>query len=410
MEKKTIKIVIVGHIDHGKSTLIGRLMLDTKSLPNEKNEEIKKISKELGKDVQLAFLTDQLKEEREKDMTIDTTQISFKTQKNNYAIIDTPGHKEFIKNMLTGASTADAAVLVVDAQEGLMEQTRRHAYLIKLLGIQWVIVAFNKMDLARYQRKRFEVIKAGLTKFLQELPITPFSIIPISAKEGENISRPSLHMKWYKGPSLLQALNRLPLDRKKQIKPLRFCVQDIYQSEKENVVAGKVVSGIIQNGQHVMVLPLLKKTKVNLIKIYGVNKKRSYAGENIGLCLQDSKGLRRGHIIAAENNFPVPVYSFEGNVFWISREPLRINQPFSLRLMTQEVDCVAETIENPINSATLKITKGRTSELKSNQAAKIILKTKRPLVAENFSFIDELGRFVIERENRLQGVGIVSNI
>ena len=410
MDKPTANIVIIGHLDHGKSTLIGRLLLDTHSLPKGKLREIREAARELGKKTELAFLVDQLKEERQQERSIETTQASFRTAKRNYVLIDAPGHAEFITSMLTGASMADAAILIIDAYEGIKEQTWRHAYLIKLLGIQGVIVALNKMDLVKYKRKRFEVIKARLTKFLQDLPIIPFSIIPISAKEGENISRSSLRMKWYKGPPLLQALNRLPLDRKKQIKLLRFCVQDIYQSEKENVVAGKVVSGTIQNGQHVMVLPLLKKTKVNLIKIYGVNKKRAYAGENIGLCLQDSKGLRRGHIIAAENNFPVPLYSFKSNVFWISREPLRINQPFSLRLMTQEVDCVAETIENPIDSATLKITKGRAGELKSNQAAKIILKTKRPLVAENFSFIDELGRFVIERENRLQGVGIVTNI
>lgn len=410
MDKPTANIVILGHLDHGKSTLIGRLLLDTHSLPKGKLCEIREAARELGKKTELAFLVDQLKEERQQERSIETTQVSFRTAKRNYVLIDAPGHAEFITNMLTGASMADAAILIIDAYEGIKEQTRRHAYLIKLLGIQKVIVVLNKMDLVKYQRRRFEIIKARLTKFLQNLPIAPFSIIPISAKEGENICRSSLRMKWYKGSPLLQALNRLPLDRKKQIKPLRFCVQDIYQLEKENVVVGKMVSGTIQNGQHVMVLPLLKKAKVNLIKIYGANKKRAYAGENIGICLQDSKGLRRGHIISAENNFPVPLYSFKSNVFWISKEPLRINQPFLVRLMAQEVECVAEKIEKPLDSTTLKITKEKTSELKSNQAAKVILKTKTPLVVENFSFIDELGRFVIERENRLQGVGIVSNV
>lgn len=409
MDKSTAHIVIVGHLDHGKSTLIGRLLLDTHSLPNGKLREIREAAKELGKKTELAFLVDQLKEERQQERSIETTQVSFRTEKRNYVLIDAPGHAEFITNMLTGASMADAVILIVDAYEGIKEQTRRHAYLIKLLGIQKVIVALNKMDLVKYQKKRFEVIKTKLMKCLQDLSINPFSIIPISAKKGENISRPSIRMRWFTGQFFLQALHRLPLDRKKQIRPLRFCVQDIYRSPKEIICAGKVVSGTIQNGQHVMVLPLLKKTKVNLIKIYGLNKKRAYAGENIGLCLRDSKGLRRGHIIAAENNFPAPLVSFKSNIFWISQEPLRINQPFLLRLMTQEVECVAEIIENPIDSATLKITKGRASELKSNQAARVTLKTKRPLILENFSFIEELGRFVIERENRLQGVGIVSN-
>ncbi len=410
MDKPTANIVIIGHVDHGKSTLIGRLLFETRSLPKGRLQEIRDASRELNKTLELAFLVDQLKEERQLERSIETTQVSLRTAKRDYVLIDAPGHAEFITNMLTGASRADAALLIVDASEGIKDQTRRHAYLIKLLGIEKVIVALNKMDLIKYQRARFEAIKKDLLRFLGDLPLTPFSIIPISAKKGENVTRPSLRMKWNKESALLETLNRLILDKKKQIRPLRFCVQDIYPSGKENIAVGKVISGSIQNGQHVKVLPSLRKTKVNQIRIYGINRKIAQAGENIGLSLEDMKDLKRGDIIADGNNFPKPLRTLKSTVFWLSEEPLRLNQSFLLRLATQEVECVAKKIERPIDSATLKTGEEKAKELKSNQAATVTLLTKKPLVAENFSFIDELGRFVIERENRLQGLGIVSNL
>ena len=189
---------------------------------------------------------------------------------------------------------------------------------------------------------------------------------------------------------------------------MRFCIQDIYRSGRKDIVVGKVVSGIIQNGQNVMALPKLIKTKVKGIKIYGTQKKKAYAGENIGICLENMKGLKRGYIIAERNSFPFPLQSFESKIFWLSRQPLWIHQPLSLRLATQETPCVAETIEDSMDSATLRFKKGKVKELKLHQMAKVILKTKKALIAENFSFIDEIGRFVVERENRLVGVGIVS--
>lgn len=410
MDKSTNRIVIIGHVDHGKSTLIGRLLFDTHSLPKGKLREIKDASGEMGKKMELAFLVDQLKEERQLECTIDTTQVNFKTTKNNYTLIDAPGHVEFITNMLTGATMSEAAILVVDAYEGIKDQTRGHAYLIKLLGIQRLIVVLNKMDRVNYQRNRFAIIKTKLTTLLNDLPLSPLAVIPISAKEGENISRVSLHMKWYKGPFLLQALDSLPPVERKQIKPLRFCVQDIYQLNKKKVLAGKVISGVVHSGQHVIILPSLKKTKVSLIKIFGTNKKTASAGENIGICLKDAKDLKRGDILADENSFPAPVYSFKGNVFWTSSRPLRIERSLSIRLLTQEFECVAVKIEDIIDAVTLEIVKRDNNELKVNQAAKITFRSKIPLIAEDFSFINELGRFVIERENRLQGVGIISVI
>ncbi|MCK4821573.1 GTP-binding protein [bacterium] len=245
MEKDILRIVIIGHVDHGKSTLIGRLLLDTNSLPKEKMVEIKKVSRDLGKEAELAFLTDQLKEERERSMTIDTTQIFFRTRKKNYCIIDTPGHVQFLKNMLTGASLAQAAVLIVDVKEGVMEQTRRHSYLIQMLGLDKAIVVFNKMDLINYQGRRFPKIKTELLELLESLNIEPIFLIPISAKEGLNISRKSSKMRWYKGPSLLSALDSLRLNTKTMQRPLRFPIQDIYEINGEKIIVGRVASGIV---------------------------------------------------------------------------------------------------------------------------------------------------------------------
>ncbi len=216
MAKDTLYIAITGHVDHGKSTLIGRLLIDTGSLPKDKMDELNKIAKELGKDAELAYLTDQLKEEREENKTIDTTQTFIKTKNRDFVIIDTPGHTEFLKNMLTGASMASAAVLIVDAHEGIMEQTRRHAYLLSMIGIEDIIVVLNKMDVENFDQGRFKKLASDLSGIFGELNMEPAYMIPVSAREGINIMKRSKEMEWYKGPTLIEALGS-DKDRQYQI-------------------------------------------------------------------------------------------------------------------------------------------------------------------------------------------------
>lgn len=400
---------MIGHIDHGKSTLIGRLLLNTNSLPDGRLDEIKKISRENNKATELSFLVDQLKEERLQNRTIETTQINFKTERRNYVLIDVPGHAEFIKNMLTGASMADAAVLIIDAHQGIKEQTRRHAYLIKLLGIQKVMVVLNKMDLTHYKKERFETLKAELLEFFKKLGLTFSFIIPVSAKEDQNITCRSKRMRWYKGPAFLQALDRIKTVRETRKKPLRFCIQDVFRVNKENLAMGKVLSGNIRTGQDVTVMPSGKRTRVSFIKVFNRSKKSAQAGENIGIKLHDPSAIARGQIITGANNQLLPVYNFKASVFWICRKTLRLNKPFFLRFAAQEVKCTAERIEKRINSVTLKALKGSTGKLMKNEAAIVVFRTRGPLVIENFSFIEELGRFVIEHKNSLCGVGIVND-
>ena len=203
-----LKIVIVGHVDHGKSTLIGRLFHDTNSLPEGKVEQIRKASEAEGMDFEFAFLLDALLEEQEQNITIDTTQLPFRTDLREYVIIDAPGHKEFLKNMITGASSADAAILLIDAHEGVQEQSKRHAYLLSLLGIKQVVVAVNKMDLVGFKQDVFDAVRAEYTVFLEKLGVVPQHFLPISAKHGHNITTASSDMPWFKGPAIVQALDQ----------------------------------------------------------------------------------------------------------------------------------------------------------------------------------------------------------
>src|SRR3989440_2986043 len=224
-----LKVVFVGHVDHGKSTLIGRILHDTGSLPEGKIEEIKKACAAEAMEFEFAFLLDALLEEQKQNVTIDTTEIPFRTARRRYAIIDAPGHKEFLKNMITGASRADAAILVIGADEGVREQSRRHGYLLSMLGIRNLIVVVNKMDLVGYSEKRFREIEQEYRKFLQELGLEARTFIPASARDGENVGRSSTKMKWYSAANVLEALDLLEPHKPDTDLPLRFCVQDVYR-------------------------------------------------------------------------------------------------------------------------------------------------------------------------------------
>lgn len=405
--KLTIKIVMVGHIDHGKSTLIGRLLYETDSLPRGVVSEIRRISKELGKEAELAYLTDQLREEREKNITIDTAQIFFKTKKKDFVIIDAPGHVEFIKNMMTGAAHAEAAVLIVDAQEGVREQTRRHAYILKMLGIANVMAVLNKMDLVGYGRERFEGVKADLEGFFEELGVSPSHVIPISAREGDNISKRSPNLRWFKGPSFLGALETVE-SKAVMERPFRFPVQDVYEIDGERVIVGRVTSGAARQGQKV-VLPVSGfEATIAAIKVFRKEKMEARAGESIGIVLREKPGIRRGDVVSSPEEPPVPTSFFRGNIFWLSDVPLETGTALTLRCATQELGCVVESVERRIDTSTLEVIAEDSRELRQNESGTVRVRSENPIIAENFNYIEELGRFVIEREHELQGAGIIT--
>ncbi|MEW5894184.1 MAG: GTP-binding protein [Candidatus Omnitrophota bacterium] len=401
------KIAITGHIDHGKSTLIGALMLGTKAVPADKMQELKRISKELGKDTELAFLVDQLREEREKNITIDTTEIILKTPKGHYGIIDTPGHLEFIKNMLSGSSHADAAIIIIDAGEGLREQTRRHIFLLKILAINDVIVVINKMDLVRFEQARFLELKDETFSLMEKAGLKPIACIPSCAKQSINIIRKSSLMKWYHGPSVLEALNLIkpPVDMLKS--PLRLPVQDVYAKGNEKIIVGRIASGEIQKGQEVNVLPSGQVGKVaKILFSFGDEKNNAKRGENIGLVLTPSNSVQRGDVICGASDRIAAVDELRGTLFLLNGTA-RKGDEFLLRCSTQESICQITRIEQRINSSTLEKLEEDAEQLFTKEIGVLHFALKKSCVIENRTGTKELGRFVIEKNGLPCGAGTV---
>jgi len=407
MEREHLKLVIVGHVDHGKSTLIGRLIVDSQSLPEGKMEEIRMASQDLGKDIEFAFLVDHLQEEREEGLTIDTAQIFFKTEKRDYVIIDAPGHVEFIKNMITGASQAEAGILIVSAEEGIKEQTQRHAYIMSMLGMDQVIVVINKMDLVGYNKERFEYISEELFGFLSSINVKPSYTIPISAKNGDNILTNSVSMEWYEGPSLMNALDSFRLKKNALMKPMRFSVQDAYKIYGEDVFVGRVESGIVKEGQAVLLLPSRQETRIRSIRIFGGEKKEAEAGESIGVTLKDPMIVDRGMVVSEKEDLPEVTDTFRANIFWVSPVPFYLKEEVSLRCATQKVACTVGRIEKRLDSSTLEILEENAQELHRNEVGLMVVKARTPLVIEKFHNVRELGRFVLERDHDIVAGGTI---
>jgi len=409
MTDNKLKIVIVGHVDHGKSTLIGRLFYDTDSLPPDKIEEIQRTCEELGREMEFAFLLDHLQEEREQGVTIDTAQTFFKTDTREYVIIDAPGHKEFLKNMITGASQAEAAVLIVDAMEGLQEQTKRHAYILDMLGLKQVVVVINKMDLVDFKEKRFEEVKSSLVTFLDSINIKPSSFIPISAKEGYNVAKKADIMGWYNGFTLLETLDTLNNQKSPVNKALQFPVQDVYKIGDKRILVGRIENGRITKGQQVIFLPSQKETIIKSIEVFLEDRTEAQAGESIGVTLQDPLFVERGEIICEKGHQPSMVDKFKANIFWMSPKPLDINERLIIRCATQEMSCTIDTIEKRMDSSSLEIIEKDADKLLFTEVGSVIIKTRKPIVVENFNEIKELGRFVLVRDNDASAGGVVTH-
>ena len=408
-DDQKVKIVFVGHVDHGKSTLIGRILHDTGSLPEGKIDDIKKACAAEGMEFEFAFVLDALIEEQKQNVTIDTTQIPFRTARRRYAIIDAPGHKEFLKNMITGASTADAAILVIGADEGVREQSRRHAYLLSLLGIKQIIVVVNKMDLVNYSEGRFNEIENNYRKFLLDLSLEARAFIPASAKDGENVARAGMKMKWYCRASVLEALDLLKPQRPDTDLPLRFCVQDVYRFDGRRIIAGRVETGTLRVGDQLVFSPANKSSVVATIERWNAPAAHSpgVAGDSIGITLSEQIFVERGYIASHENETPIETNRFHADLFWIVREPLRVGPVYNLRLATQDVKCQVVSIERITDSSTLEIRSDGRERLERNEIGKLTIQTRAPLVIDNHERIPNLGRFVIVDDGRICGGGTI---
>jgi len=404
MEDKALPIVITGHIDHGKSTLIGRLLYDTGILKEDRYQEITASSSLLGKETEFAFVLDALEEERAKGITIDTTQIYFQTPKRKYVIIDAPGHKEFLRNMITGASYADAAVLIIDSNEGIMEQTMRHGYLLSMVGIKDICILINKMDLVDYSKDIYDKIVTGMKEFFGKLSLTPRFFIPMSALKGINVATRDPSITWYNGPCLFEALDELEFKAFEE-RPFRFPVQDVYRIGKDKIVAGRIESGEVKAGEDVYLLPKGKKIRIKEIRKFLKDdiKKAAY-GESIGLIVEETNGIKRGDVLSGDMDAKA-VKEFNANLFWFYGEYNK-GDKIQIKCTTQESYCTLAITEK-FDPATMDKKKEGLDHLEIGEIAKAKVKLRKKIAIDTFSYIPEMGRFILEKNGIPVGGGII---
>lgn len=408
-----MNIVIVGHVDHGKSTVIGRLLADTNSLPQGKLEQIYEKCRRNSKPFEYAFLLDALKDEQEQGITIDSARCFFKTKKRNYNIIDAPGHIEFLKNMVTGASRAEAALLVIDAYEGIQENSKRHGYLLSMLGVKQICVLVNKMDLIDYCESKFKKITEEYGEFLGKIGLKATAFIPISAFKGEHIVKRSDNMLWYTGETVVEILEKFQSEKLPEDKPFRMSVQGTYKftmnGDDRRIVAGTIDTGTIHVNDEIIFYPSGKKSHVKSIEAFHEDKKTSVsAGYATGLTLSEQVYTKRGEMLTvAGQSKPRVASRIQVKIFWLGKTPMEKGGRYYLKLGTAKVGVCIEEIQKVLDASTLQSC--TPDFIGRNDVAECILKLEKPiafdLIYDNFY----TSRFVIIDEYEISGGGIIVN-
>ena len=401
------KIVIVGHVDHGKSSFIGRLIHDLGQVPDGKYDELKRVCERRGGEFEYAYLLDALQTERDQGVTIDTTQIFFKTKKSNYVFIDAPGHKEFIRNMITGASSADLALLIVDVAEGIKEQTKKHAYILKILGIKGVICLFNKMDKINYDKKIFLRIKKELTIFLKKLDVSLINSIPISAKFGENLVTKSKKMNWYKKQPFIEILDNFKINDHLESKNFRLPVQDIYKSNDKRIIVGRVESGKVSINDKILFSPSNEEVSIKSFEAWPKAKNFYSAGECVGFTIDEQIFVDTGNMVSHKKNPPKLMHTFESNVFWIGGKKLLKKKKYYMKINTGEYLVSVEKILNVIDTNTLNANKNPTA-VNKNEICELVLYSPQLIPMDDFSTNPRTGRFCLLDEEEIVAGGIVN--
>ncbi len=408
--RNQLKLVVVGHVDHGKSTLIGRLFYDTGSLPDGKYEQLVAIAQRRGVPFEFANLMDALQAERDQNITIDTTQIWFRTAKREYVIIDAPGHKEFVKNMVTGAARADAALIIIDASEGVQEQTRRHGYLLRLIGVRQVVVVVNKMDLVGYSQDVFDKVSTEYRRFLKSIGVEAQFVLPVSARQGDNIAARGDNLPWFTGPAVLEALDAIPDPKAIANQPLRFPIQDVYRFDHRRILAGRIEAGTLRTGDQLLFLPSGRTSVVRSIESWNSPQVESLtAGDPAGVTLSDQLFVERGSVAVHADDAPSLATEFTARIFWLGRTPLAAGKRYKLKLVTQEVECEIKTLEEVVDASTVETIAGADS-VRTNDAAKVVIHTRRPVALDLFERIPTLGRLVLVDGFDVAGGGIVVDV
>jgi bifunctional enzyme CysN/CysC len=408
-----LHLVISGHVDHGKSTMVGRLLADTGSLPEGKLEQVRALCERTSKPFEYAFLLDALKDERAQGITIDAARVFFKTATRHYVIIDAPGHIEFLKNLITGAARAEAALLVIDAHEGIQENSRRHATMLSMLGIRQLAVAVNKMDLAGYRQQTFDAVVAEFGRFLAQLGVSAKTWVPISARCGGNVARRAGEMPWYTGPTVLETLEQFRPEPPASDRPFRLPVQDVYKftnfGDDRRIVAGTVDSGRAGVGDELVFYPSGKRARIQSVEAFGTPGQDDVtAGQAVGLTVTPQIYTNRGELAArADEPAPAVTSRLRVSLFWLGRTPLVPRKDYVFKLGAARVPMRVEAIHRVIDAADLGET-GAIAGVERHQVAECTLKLQRAMAFDVAADLAATSRFVIVDDYDIRGGGIVA--
>ncbi|HEV8197673.1 MAG TPA: GTP-binding protein [Gemmatimonadales bacterium] len=407
-----MNIAIVGHVDHGKSTIVGRLLADTGTLPEGKLEQVRAHCARNSRPFEYAFLVDALKEEQGQGITIDSARVFFRTPRRHYILIDAPGHLEFLKNMVTGAARAEAALLVVDAREGMQDNTRRHARLLPLLGVRHVAVLINKIDLVGYDAGVAHALEREVREFLKSVGVAAGPAIPVSGREGDNLVRSSERTPWYRGPSLVEYLDGLDEQPEPTEQPFRMPVQAVYkftaEQDERRIVAGGVASGRLRRGDEVVFYPSGKRSRVlNLEAFNSAPPAEAAAGAAAGFTLADQIYVSRGEV-ACRGDEPRPAIAarIKVSLFWLGTAPLVSGRAYRLKMGTATVGAELEQVERLVDASELDLREGATSVAR-NEVAECVLTLDRPVAVDLVDGVPATNRFVMVDEWQIRGGGIV---
>ncbi|MEO8762552.1 MAG: GTP-binding protein [Bacteroidia bacterium] len=405
-----LRFITAGSVDDGKSTLIGRLLYDSKSILIDQLAAIKKQSKnKQNGEIDLAILTDGLRAEREQGITIDVAYKYFSTAKRKFIVVDAPGHIQYTRNMVTGASHADVMVVLIDARNGVIEQTRRHSIIASLLGINHIVVSVNKMDLVDFLQERYNEIVNDYKKIQQQLNLKHVTFIPISALSGDNIVEPSKNMDWYKGESLLHLLENIQVDDAVNLTDVRFSVQYVIRPQTEELhdyrgYAGKLASGILKTGDEVLIMPSGISSTIKAIELGGKQIAETFAGQSITIRLNDDIDISRGDMLVTKNSLPKITNDLEVVLCWMDIKPLEVGSKYILQHQTKQVKCVVKEIKHKINVNTLEEETGFTSA-QLNDVCSVVLKTASPLAIDSYKKLASNGAAILIDETSFVTVG-----
>ncbi|MFC4357533.1 translation elongation factor EF-1 subunit alpha [Halobium salinum] len=416
-DKPHQNLAIIGHVDHGKSTLVGRLLFETGSVPEHIIEQHREEAEEKGKGgFEFAYVMDNLAEERERGVTIDIAHQRFDTDKYYFTIVDTPGHRDFVKNMITGASQADHAVLVVAADDGVAPQTREHVFLARTLGIETLIVAVNKMDAVDYDEAKYKEVKEGVQQLLNQVRFQADDarFIPISAFEGDNISEHSDNMPWFDGPTVLEALNNLPEMSPPTDAPLRLPIQDVYTiSGIGTVPVGRVETGMLKTGDNVSFQPSDVSGEVKTIEMHHEEVPEAGPGDNVGFNVRGvgKDDIRRGDVCGPANDPPTVAETFQAQIV-VMQHPSVITAGYTpvIHAHTAQVACTFESIDKKLDPKSGEVAEENPDFIKAGDAAVVTLRPQKPLVLEPSSEIPELGSFAIRDMGQTIAAGKVLEV